>query len=155
MQFVPPVERDLISNVRSAIEPVEKLKNWVTWCLRETRPFEGGRPVVDWKRQFVLRLAAFWRVMTDSQPGTSDNSPFGRFVSAAWSSLYHDSPENHDSPETSWDDCIGSYSRSESAEEAIVSVSLAALYVGFVWAGGFPENPRDLEGVSASQADDG
>ena len=61
VQFVPPVERDLISNVRSAIEPVEKLKNWVTWCLRETRPFEGGRPVVDWKRQFVLRLAALRR----------------------------------------------------------------------------------------------
>ena len=115
---------------------VEKLTNWITWCLRERRPLEGGRPVADWKRQFVLRLAAFWRVMTDSQPGTSDNSPFGRFVSAAWSSLYHDGPES------SWDNCIGCYSRTETAEEAIVSVSLAALYVGFVWARGvLPENP--------------
>jgi hypothetical protein len=30
VRFVPPVERELISNVRSAIELVEKLKNWVT-----------------------------------------------------------------------------------------------------------------------------
>jgi hypothetical protein len=84
--FHPLVERELTSNVQSAIDAVQKLNNLVDWCLRERRPRQGGRPVPGWKRKFVLRLAAFWQVITDSKPGPVESS-FANFVSGAWYSF--------------------------------------------------------------------
>jgi hypothetical protein len=136
VQFYSPLQREMTAKVQSALEQIQKLKLGINWCFRERRPSEGGRPIQNWKRQFVLRLAAFWQVIANSQPSTSVESRFAKFVSAAWKTLCPDDPD------MSWDTAI-EYSRGVTAEEAVEIVNLAATYVGFVWPHGVSsQNPR-------------
>jgi hypothetical protein len=138
VRFQPQLELEVISNAQSAIKLVEELTNWITWCLRTRRPLGGGKPVPEWKRRFVLRLAAFWYVITAD---TSVGSPFNEFVSAAWRSLHDDIPD------VSWDHYIREYlprgiAQESIEQEAMEMVNSAAKIVGFLWADGVScQNP--------------
>jgi hypothetical protein len=121
-----PCHPQLTSNVQSAFELVRDLKIWIKWSLHERRPPQGGRPSPKWKRQFVLRLAAFWHIITDKQPSTSRDKDFVELVSAAWNSLHPDIPE------IDWDSFVDRFAESASLDEALETTSMATLWANVI-----------------------
>jgi hypothetical protein len=72
---------------RSLLEIAVELKlleGWAFAALDEVSPALGGRPRVDWKHDFVARLAHTWTLITDRPPSPKPNSLFAEFIHACW-----------------------------------------------------------------------
>jgi len=100
-QGLPTQERSLryyfgIAVRRNLIQAAADLKlieAWAISALDEVSPEFGGRPRVDWKHDFVARLAHTWELITGRPPSPKIDGPFAEFISACWLSGGEELPE--------------------------------------------------------------